>query len=172
MFFFLGSLTILLDILFYRLPISMIGPRFLRQHDETVFLPLYFYLNSQCPFLWEPLLSCYIHAKHIILILRAAFLIMDTYLPYWYTGASVPFPDSVHWLSWLANYMLTQLLMFSVWKSSPGTGKRLRPDQDWTTKDWDRTRTGPQKTETGPGLDHKRPENWKTGDEQRGWLQA
>ena len=34
----------------------------------------------------------------------------------------------------------------SVWKSSPGTGKRLRPDQDWTAKDWKIER--PEKTRT------------------------
>ena len=40
-----------------------------------------------------------------------------------------------------------QTVYLSVWKSSPGTGKRLRPDQDWTAKDQKIER--PEKTRTG-----------------------
>ena len=43
----------------------------------------------------------------------------------------------------------------SVWKSSPGTSKRLRPDQDWTAKTGklkDRKRPGPQKTDKDRSL--------------------
>ena len=51
-----------------------------------------------------------------------------------------------HFGKWWLCTVVDNWVLPSVWKSGPGTSKRLRPDQDWTTKDWKIER--PEKTRT------------------------